>query len=135
MRASLAPAPTAPAAPNSDTPSSAAAAATTQTASTAPATAAVSAAIQKPSEIPPVPAQRSQITVKDGDTLEKIAISYFGSKSGINELNKVNPQLTDINHLTVGQIIYLPAGVAPKASDEETTTSSPVPNEDDSPQP
>src|SRR5579872_7384563 len=135
MRASLAPPPTAARAPNSDTPSSAAAAATTQTASTAPAAAAVSAAIQKPSEVPAVPAQRSQITVKDGDTIEKIAITYFGSKSGINELIKVNPQLTDINHLTVGQIIHLPAGVTPKASDQETTTSSPAPDEDDSSQP
>ena len=135
LRASLAPAPTAPGAPNSDAPSPATAAATTQTASTAPATATVSAAIQKPSEVPAGPAQRSQITVKDGDTLEKIAISYFGSTSGINELIKANPQLTNINQLMVGQVIYLPAGIAPKASDEETTTSSPAPNEDDSPEP
>ena len=35
----------------------------------------------------------------------------------------------------LSRVIYLPAGIAPKASDEETTTSSPAPNENDSPEP
>jgi phage tail protein X len=56
-----------------------------------------------------VPEQRRQIRVRFGDTLEKLGIRYFGSKSGINELIDANPQLTDINRLSVGQIINLPS--------------------------
>jgi len=77
----------------------------------APNAAAASAMIQKQTGASAVPLQRSQIIVKDGDTLEKIALRYFRSNTGIYELIKANPQLTNINHLTVGQIIYLPAGI------------------------
>jgi general secretion pathway protein A len=86
--------------------------------STAPAMAAVSATTQKPAA---VPEQRSQIIVRYGDTLENIAIRYFGSTSGLNALIAANPQLTDINRLTVGQIIYLPHGISPKASHDHQT--------------
>jgi len=64
--------------------------------------------------------------------LEKIAIRYTGSKSGISELMKANPQLTDINQLSVGQVIDLPPGIAPKASGDQTATAPPVPNTEDS---
>ncbi len=104
------------------------------TATTAPAAAAVSAGIQKPTGVPAAPARRSQITVSSGDTLEEIAIRYFGSKSGINELVKANPQLTNINQLNVGQIIYLPPGIAPKAAPDEATTARPMTNADDAPE-
>jgi LysM repeat protein len=101
---------------------------------TAPAAAAVSAGVQKQTGVPAAPEQRSQITVRYGDTLEKIAIRYFGSKSGINQLIAANPQLTNINQLSVGQIIYLPPGITPKASHDQTATARPVPNAEDSPE-
>ncbi|HZO82156.1 MAG TPA: AAA family ATPase [Candidatus Binataceae bacterium] len=73
------------------------------------------AATQKPAVTPAAASQRSQVTVQYGDTLEKIAIRYLGSSSGINALVKANPQVTDINQLNVGEVIYLPPGVAAKA--------------------
>jgi type II secretory pathway predicted ATPase ExeA/LysM repeat protein len=88
--------------------------------SAAPAVAAVSAGTQKPAG---APEPRSQITVRNGDTLENIAIRYFGSTSGLNALVAANPQLTDINRLTVGQIIYLPRGITPKASHDQSATA------------
>ncbi len=83
---------------------------------TAPAAAAVSPATQKQTAVLAAPEQRSQITVRHGDTLEKLAIRYFGSTSGIDSLIDANQQLTDINQLRVGQILYLPPGVTPKAN-------------------
>lgn len=83
------------------------------------ASAAVSAGVQKPAGAPAAPERRSQITVKYGDTLEKIAIRYSGSKDGIGEFIAANPQLTNINQLSVGQIIYLPRGITPKASHDQ----------------
>jgi general secretion pathway protein A len=100
-------------------------------ASTAPTVAAASAGTPKPAA---VPEQRSQIIVRYGDTLEKIAIRYFGSESGLNALIAANPQLTDINRLSVGQIIYLPHGITPKASHDQTATAPAVPNAENSPE-
>jgi general secretion pathway protein A len=77
----------------------------------APAAANISGATQKKVGMLAAPEQRSQIIVKDGDTLEKIAIRYYRSNAGISDLIKANPQLTDINHLSVGQVIYLPPGI------------------------
>ena len=111
MQASAAPAAAAPAAPKGGV-AVAAAAPERRTLLTAPAAAAVSAATEKQTALPATPEQRSQITVKDGDTLEKIALRFFRSNAGISELIKANPQLTDINHLSVGQVIYLPAGIS-----------------------
>jgi len=93
--------------------------------STAPAEAAVSAGTRKPVG---APEQRSQIIVRYGDTLEKIAIRYLGSRSGLNALIAANPQLTDINLLTVGQVIYLPSGITPKGPHDRTATAPAVPN-------
>jgi nucleoid-associated protein YgaU len=101
---------------------------------TAPAAVAVSAATQKQTAVPAVPEQRNQATVKYGDTLEKIAIRYYGSKSGIKELVDANPQLTNINQLSVGQVIHLPPGITPKASQDQTATARPVPSAEDSPE-
>ncbi len=89
---------------------------------TAPAAAAVSAA--KESRASAVPPQRGQITVREGDTLETIAVRYYGSKDGVSELIEANPQLTDINRLSVGQTIYVPASVAPKAAHDQATADS-----------
>ena len=99
---------------------------------TAPASAAVSGGIQQPAGIPAAPQQRSQTAVRVGDTLEKIAIRYFGSSSGINGLIKANPQLTNINQLSVGQIIYLPLGIKAKASPVETSIAPAARNADGS---
>jgi type II secretory pathway predicted ATPase ExeA len=82
--------------------------------STAPAAAAANVGTEKQNGVPGPQKPRSQITVRFGDTLEEIAIRYFGSKSGLNELVKMNPQLTDINQLTVGETIYLPPCIARK---------------------
>jgi phage tail protein X len=99
---------------------------------TAPA-AAVNAGIQKQNRLRAAPAQRRQITVRYGDTLKLIAIRYFGSKAGINDIIQANPQLTNINQLTVGEVIYLPAGIAPKAdSRDETATAWSVSNVEES---
>ena len=102
--------------------------------STAPAAAAESAGTQKPTGIPAAANQRSQVTIRDGDTLEEIAIRYFGSKAGISQLIRANPQLTNINQLNVGQIIYLPPGITPNASHDRTATAQPVPNAQGSPE-
>ena len=79
------------------------------------------------------PGKRSQVMVESGDTLEKIAIRYFGSTSGVDQLVKANPQLTDINQLSVGQTIYLPNGVAARAA-RERTAAAPANGNDDSPE-
>ena len=126
LQASLAPGAAVPAAPKSDI----AGPATTLEMGigpTAAAAATISAGNQKQTEGQAW--QRSQITVKSGDTLEKIAIRYFGSDSGLNQLVKANPQLSDMNRLSVGQIIYLPRGITPKASHDPTATAGPVPKD------
>jgi type II secretory pathway predicted ATPase ExeA/LysM repeat protein len=87
--------------------------------SPAPAVAAASAAPAAPA----APAERrNQITVRAGDTLEKIAVRYLGTTSGINAFIAANPQLTNVNQLTVGQVIYLPPGVSPKAAHADAAT-------------
>jgi phage tail protein X len=78
--------------------------------------------------VAPAPLERRrQITVRYGDTIEKLAIRYFGSKSGLNDLIDANPQLTNINRLSSGQILYLPSGSDPKASHARIVTAQPVP--------
>jgi phage tail protein X len=98
-----------------------------------PAAPAADAATRKQTGVPAVPGQRSQVTVGYGDTLEKIAIRYFGSKDGIQELVDANPQLTNIDQLSVGQIIHLPPGITSKTAHDQTATAPPVPNAEDSP--
>ncbi|MGH7913458.1 MAG: LysM peptidoglycan-binding domain-containing protein, partial [Candidatus Binataceae bacterium] len=133
MRASLAPGATVPAASKSNV-AGPPTASETRMVPTTPAAAAVSAAIQKQTAVSAGPEQRSQITVKYGDTFEKIAIRYLGSKSGINNLIDANTQLTNINQLSVGEIVYLPPGVTPKALQDQGATTPPVPNTEDSPE-
>jgi type II secretory pathway predicted ATPase ExeA/phage tail protein X len=131
LRASLAPGTAASAAAKSDV-AGPAAAPEKRIVPTGPAAAAPFAATQKQTGITAVPERRSQIAVADGDTLEKLAIRYFGSKSGINELVAANPQLTNINQLSVGQIIYLPPGITPKVSRDQSATIGPASNPEDS---
>jgi general secretion pathway protein A len=76
--------------------------------------------------------QRNQIVVRSGDTLEKIAVRYFGSESGINQLVAANPQLTDINQLTVGEIIHLPKGAAVGTVHDQPSASTGNPSHQDS---
>jgi type II secretory pathway predicted ATPase ExeA/LysM repeat protein len=125
LLASLAPRAAVPVAAKSDV-TGPAAAPETRIVPSASASSAVSAAIQNQTGVPTAPEQRSQITVSYGDTLEKIAVRYFQSKSATNELVDANPQLTDINQLSVGQIIYLPLGIMPKASHDQTATARPA---------
>lgn len=131
-KASLAPGAAASAAPKSGA-AGPATAAEMRTPSTVSAAAAVSAGVQKQAGAPAAPKRRSQITVRYGDTLEKIAIRYLGSKDGINELVAVNPQLTNINQLDVGQIVYLPPGVTPKASHDQAAAVQPPSAKDAAP--
>ena len=132
LRSSLPPLPAAPPAFKSDV-AGPATAPEKRIASTTPAAGAQAAATGKQTgTLTTAPERRSQIAITDGDTLEKIAIRYFGSKNGVNELVAANPQLTNINQLTVGQIIYLPPGITPKASQDETAAARSVPDADDS---
>jgi Tfp pilus assembly protein FimV len=94
----------------------------------------VDAGTLKQTGAPAAPRQRRQISVRGGDTLEQIAIRYFGSKSGISALIAANPQVTDINQLNVGQIIYLPPGVTANGSHDQSATTRPVANAKDSPE-
>lgn len=88
------------------------------------AAAASATADQRHTPAPATSKKRGQVIVRYGDTLEKIAIRYLGSKAAINKLVDANPQLTDINQLRVGQIIYLPPGVVPKASQDNQTNQT-----------
>jgi hypothetical protein len=45
-------------------------------------------------------------------------------KDGISDLIEANPQLTDINQLTVAQVIYLPSSVATKSSRDQATADT-----------
>lgn len=85
-------------------------------------TASANPRIQRPLDSSATPPPRSHVTVRDGDTLEKIAVRYLGSKSGIEKLIEVNPSIRDINQLSVGEIIYLPAGISPNASNDQATS-------------
>lgn len=63
--------------------------------------------------------ERPHVRVRYGDTLEKIAIRYLRSKEGINDLIDANPQLTNINQLTIGEVIYLPPGRTPAPASQD----------------
>jgi len=89
---------------------------------TAPAAAAVSETNQSGTSA--ASQQPRQITVRQGDTLGTIAIRYYGSEDAVSELITANPQLTDINRLSVGQTINLPAGSAPGAVHQQATAES-----------
>ena len=47
------------------------------------------------------------IVVKYGDTLEKLALRYLGSRYALNDLVDDNPQIVDINRIYPGQKVYL----------------------------
>jgi type II secretory pathway predicted ATPase ExeA/LysM repeat protein len=83
-------------------------------------------AAQKPLGAPELASHRGQISVRYGDTLEKIAIRYLGSKDGLTALLQANPQVKDINQLSVGEVIYLPPGVSPKPRHDETAFVRPA---------
>jgi type II secretory pathway predicted ATPase ExeA len=53
--------------------------------------------------------RRSRVLVRHGDTLKKIAGRYLGSEEAVDRLTDVNPQISDVNHIYPGEIVYLPA--------------------------
>jgi general secretion pathway protein A len=65
--------------------------------------------------------QKSSISVKYGDTLEKLAIKYLGSRYALNTLIDANPQITDVNKIYPGQTIYLSS-----AHDQNGSAQSPI---------
>lgn len=87
---------------------------------TTPAAAAVSVANQPGAPARPQPPR--QIAVRQGDTLGTIAMRYYGSEEGVSELIAANPQLTDINRLSVGQTINVPA--TPGAAHQQATATA-----------
>jgi len=89
---------------------------------TAPAAAAVSAANQPATSAPSQ--QPRQVTVREGDTLGTIAMRYYGSEDAVSELIAANPQLTDINKLSVGETINVPAVAAPRVVHQQATADS-----------
>jgi type II secretory pathway predicted ATPase ExeA len=50
---------------------------------------------------------KRSILVKYGDTLEKLAQRYLGSRYALNEIIDDNPQIMDINRIYPGQKVYL----------------------------
>jgi type II secretory pathway predicted ATPase ExeA len=62
--------------------------------------------VSKPSVVQEADHKRS-ILVKYGDTLEKLAQRYLGSRYALNEIIDDNPQITDINRIFPGQKVYL----------------------------
>jgi type II secretory pathway predicted ATPase ExeA len=62
--------------------------------------------VSKPSVAQEADHKRS-ILVKYGDTLEKLAQRYLGSRYALNEIIDDNPQIMDINRIYPGQKVYL----------------------------
>ena len=52
--------------------------------------------------------QRREIRVRYGDTLQKLAIRYLGSRDRLPSLKHANQQLRSYNHIYPGQKVYLP---------------------------
>ena len=59
---------------------------------------------------------KRSILVKYGDTLEKLALRYLGSRYALNTLIDANPQIADINKIYPGQKVYLSATGNPGGS-------------------
>jgi type II secretory pathway predicted ATPase ExeA len=51
---------------------------------------------------------RRQIRVRYGDTLQRLAVEYLGSDDQLDRLIGANPQLSNVNQIYPGQIVYLP---------------------------
>jgi general secretion pathway protein A len=63
---------------------------------------------------------KRSIMVKYGDTLEKLALRYLGSRYALNQIIDDNPQIVDINKIYPGQRVYL------SGSGETSISSTPV---------
>ena len=57
----------------------------------------------------PLPAGVREYTIKDGDSLWKIAANELGSGVRLEEILKLNPQITKSTTLTIGTKIKIPA--------------------------
>jgi type II secretory pathway predicted ATPase ExeA len=55
-----------------------------------------------------VAAHPRKIRVHYGDTLQRIAAEYLGSEDALGRLIDANPQLSNVNQIYPGQIVYLP---------------------------
>jgi nucleoid-associated protein YgaU len=49
------------------------------------------------------------VLVKYGDTLERLAIRYLGSRYALGAIEDANPQIADVNKIYPGQKVYLSA--------------------------
>ena len=56
--------------------------------------------------------QPSSITIHSGDSLWKLAASYFSTSTAWSCIAQANPQLHNANRLRPGQILVLPASCA-----------------------
>jgi hypothetical protein len=51
----------------------------------------------------------AQIQLREGDTMEKVAIQYLGSADRLDQLIEANPQIQDYDFVYAGETIHLPA--------------------------
>ena len=71
---------------------------------------------------PAQPATNGQyVAVRSGDSFSSIADR---NRVSVNALRQANPQITNINRLTVGQRIYLPGSANPAVASASTATAS-----------
>jgi type II secretory pathway predicted ATPase ExeA len=69
---------------------------------------------------------RPSVSVKYGDTLEKMAQTYLGSRYALNVLIAANPQISNINMIFPGQKVYL--SVPPNAEPGVDTATPEIPS-------
>jgi len=71
-------------------------------------TANVGGPVVGPTKSTPSHNEAGTYTVKQGDTLFKIAREQLGGNAKARDIKKANPDVTDWDHLKVGQVIKLP---------------------------
>jgi general secretion pathway protein A len=50
------------------------------------------------------------LSVRRGDTIEKLALQHLGSEVNVRKLAEANPQLRDVNRIYPGETVFLPSG-------------------------
>jgi hypothetical protein len=73
---------------------------------------------------PAVP-HASTVSVKPGETLIEICVASFGrcSPELLQEIRRLNPQMSNLDHIEPGQTIQLPLSVANLAQPDELSIS------------
>jgi phage tail protein X len=61
------------------------------------------------------------VLVKYGDTLERLAIRYLGSRYALGAIEDANPQIADVNKIYPGQKVYLSATDTSHANTDTST--------------